>query len=133
MIFTLEQEQQLAALRVYAISCGGRLDPARDSETEWLGRELTVTVTLSGYGTSNDKSTPTWQASATDSDIESAFTRALTFAPAQRAEADARAQGRLNDILPEYDPDGTRFKKQRRARTNGPKISAEELAKLLGL
>lgn len=132
MILTSEQAEQLTALRVYTLSCSGKVHGGSNINP-WGGQELLVTVTLSGYGTTHDKATPTWQASATDSDIESAFARALTFAPAQREACDARAAGRLGDILPEYDPDGTRFKKQRRTRTNGPKLSMEDLNKLLGL
>lgn len=134
MILTLQQSVQLQDLRAYSISCASRLDEASPNVDPWEGRELLVTVTISGYGTSNDKSTPTWQASATDSDIGAAFARALTFAPAQREAADAIAAGRLGDILPEYDPDGSRFKKTKRSKSSsGKKLSADELAALLDL
>jgi hypothetical protein len=134
MILTADYSQQLVALRVYSITYSGRMTPLLENEDEWLGRELEVTVTLSGYGTTNDKATPTWQSSATDSDVGAAFARALAFAPAQREECDLRAAGRLGEILPEYDPDGTRFAKRPRvARTAKKKISADELAQLLGL
>lgn len=137
MILSAEHNEQLLALDAYAITArmgSGQLGPIHNPEGhEWTGLELTVTVTISGYGDTLANATPTWQASATDTTLEAAFNRALQYAPAQLAECNARAAGRLHEVLPDFDPDGTRKGKTRRApRPSGPKISAEQLADLLG-
>lgn len=112
-------------LKVYAITF-------RPKYSELLGPEWQCT--LSGFGESTGSMTPTWESSSTQPTHAAAFFVALGFAPAQREAANARAQGRLGDLLPEYDPDGTRFAKPKRTRkASGPKLSMAELDKLLGL
>lgn len=133
MIITPQDSEKLLALDVYAIAVSGRMDPAKDQDEPWLGRELFLTVSLSGFGETSGNATVTWQSSGSGETLDEAFSRALLYAPAQLESANARAAGRLGEILPEYDPDGTRTRKTRRApKLSGPKISAEQLSVLLG-
>ena len=129
MHLTAEHQAQLLAVDAYAISLMGRMDPRKGDQGEpWLDRELLLTVVISGFGETSGNSTVTWQAQASGETIEQALERALLFAPAALAEANARAAGRLGSILPEYDPDNSR----KRSKAPAKKISLDQLNDLLG-
>jgi hypothetical protein len=120
LIISPEQARALEALDAYAISITSRLDPAKgeDNPPPWENREVSLTVTISGFGESQANATPTWAASATDTTIEAAFARALVYAPSQLEECNARAANRLDTILPEYDPENKRPKPKRSSSLN---------------
>lgn len=136
MIITAEQAEQLNAVDAYAITSysrvNGRLDTTEQKVSQWEGLTLEIYVGLSGFGEAHGSCVPTWQAGASADTIEEALTRALTYAPAQRDLANARSRGTLHELLPEYDPDGTRFAK-RKPKASGPKLSLNELTALLDI
>jgi hypothetical protein len=134
MIFSPEQSQALQDLRVYTITVSGHKAPRHvEGEDPWAGKELTMAVTLHGYGDNAGNCAPTWQSSGHGENLAEAFDKALLFAPAQREKANAVSRNALHEVLPEYDPDGTRFRKTRTPRTKraaGPKVSLDDLMKL---
>lgn len=138
MIITAEQAEQLNAVDAYAIASfarvNGRVSSADEKIERWEGLTVEVMVSISGYGETQGNATPTWQASSSGDSLEEAFARALAYAPGQLAETNARASGRMADLLPEFDPDGTRFpKRKRQAKVSGPKLSLADLTSMFDL
>lgn len=132
MIITPEQSHQLQDLRVYSITIAGHSSLRHiEGMDPWAGKELVMAVTFHGYGDNSANLAPTWQSTGYGESIATAFEYALTFAPAQRDKANAASRNALHTVLPEYDPDGSRFKRQRQPKSKGPKLSLDQLMNLL--